>query len=700
MMQKGEAAQPGAQPDRDGTHFALYSAGATRVELCLFDADGNETGRHDLPDRTYDVWHGYLPRCAPGQLYGYRVHGPYEPDAGLRYNPHKLLIDPYARALRGEFKWDSAVFDFLPDAGGDAFLYNSTDSAAFVPKSVVTVESPPAEHRRPRVPWADMVIYEANVRGYTLQHPAVSPAERGRFRGMRNGQILEYLKALGVTAVELMPVHEFIDEQFLVGRGLRNYWGYNSINFFTPASRYSTDGNGEDSRAEFREMVAAIHDAGIEVILDVVYNHTGESDTRGPSLSFRGIDNLGYYRSMPGNPGEYVNDTGCGNTLNADNPAVRQLVVDSLRYWAIEMGVDGFRFDLAPVLGRTAHGFSPRHPLLQAIESDSVIKNLKLIAEPWDPGPGGYQLGQFGPRWSEWNDRYRDAVRRFWRGDAGQAGELAQRLHGSADLFDTEGRTPHASVNFISSHDGFTLADLVAYNKRHNQANGEANRDGHSHNFSCNYGVEGATTKPDILALRRRQRLNMLATLLLSQGTPMLLAGDEFGNSQQGNNNAYAQDNPTGWLDWTELDDDPAFFASVSALVRLRLATPLLRPQAYRHGHALSPDGWQDIEWRSPSGNCLDESEWQSISAINMLLTRTENDAEADANSAAVSEGNDDRAIAVLVNAADRAVNFCLPASAVGKWEILFATDDGQRLGSDLLSLVLPAYTVACLRLR
>ena len=454
-----------------------------------------------------------------------------------------------------------------------------------------------------------MIFYEANVRGFTMRHPAVAEADRGKFQGMRNAGVIEYLKALGVTAIEFMPVHAFIDEHHLVKRGLRNFWGYNSISFFAPSSRYAQ----ADAATEFRDMVRAIHDAGIEVVLDVVYNHTGEGGADGPTLSFRGIDNLAYYRTEPGDHGVYVNDTGTGNTVNVDHPNVQQLIMDSLRYWHREMGVDGFRFDLATILGRTPHGYSPVHPLLEAISHDGALHDAVLVAEPWDPGPGGYQLGGFPPRWSEWNDRYRDDVRRFWRGDVGSAGDFAKRLHGSADLFERNARPPFASVNFVASHDGFTLADVVSYEHRHNEPNREGNKDGHAHNCSCNYGVEGPTDDAHIGDLRRRQRLNMLATLLVSQGTPLLLAGDEFGHSQFGNNNAYAQDNETGWLDWSLLDDDPDFARMVRNLIHLRRQEPLLRGPRFLHEEA-------EVAWLSPDGDRLSEDDWQEGRAFILSL--------------------------------------------------------------------------------
>jgi isoamylase len=686
MIRKGCPDPLGASPDPQGTNFALYSRGAERVELCLFDSAGRATAQMDLPDRTADIWHGYVPGCKPGQRYGYRVHGPYAPTEGLRFNAHKLLIDPYARLLDGEFTWSPAVFDFIPDSAADALAFNDADSAPFVPKSVVVAPTSSRPLKPPFISWSDTIIYELNVRGYTMQHPGIPERDRGRFRGLRNGQILAYLKALGITSVELMPIHAFIDEHALQQRGLSNLWGYNTVNYFAPANRYLGDG-GID---EFHSMVAAIHDAGMEVILDVAYNHTGESDYYGPTLSFRGIDNLSYYRTLPDVPGEYINDTGCGNTLDADSAAVGNLVLDSLRYWSQAMNVDGFRFDLATILGRSQAGFSAQHPLLRAIEADPQLARLKLIAEPWDPGPGGYQLGGFAGRWSEWNDRYRDSIRRFWRGDEQQAGELAQRLHGSANLFEPSGRGPAASINFVASHDGFTLADAVAFEQRHNEANGEHNRDGHGHNYSRNYGVEGPTSDPEILATRRRQRLNMLATMLLSQGTPMLLAGDEFGNTQTGNNNAYAQDNPVGWLDWSGVDTDPEFLDTVRDLIQLRRATLLLRRAEYPHGRRHNAAGWPDIEWRAADGKALRPEDWPAAESLTMLLAETDDSSE-----------KADRAVAVLINGAECLTDFSLPAgSAEHKWDLGFSSSAGfpEKLADTEWRMA--ANSIACIRLR
>jgi glycogen operon protein len=669
MILEGSPSRLGDCCENDGVNFALYSGGAEAVELCLYDAHRHETARHFLPGQSNGVWHGFLPGCQSGQRYGYRVHGTWSPAKGLRYNPAKLLIDPYARRLEGGFRWNPAVYDYLPDkdlpTGGKTWHRNERDSAPFVPLGVVSRSRETSGVNSPWIPWAETVIYEANVRGFTMRHPDIPEDERGKFRGLSNGQVLDYLKALGITSVELMPVHALIDEAFLVNKGLRNLWGYNSIQFFTADSRFA----GSDPVEEFREMVNAIHEAGMEVILDVVYNHTGEGGEHGPSLSFRGIDNQAYYRLEAGDPGRNVNDTGCGNTLNADHPRVQDLVLDSLVYWHREMGVDGFRFDLATVLGRSANGFSRKHPLLTRIGIEPELYRAKLIAEPWDPGPGGYQLGNFPSEWAEWNDRYRDTIRRFWRGDADQASEFARRIHGSADLFERGGRDPFASVNFVTGHDGFTLRDVVSYENRNNGANQEHNRDGHSHNFSSNYGVEGETADPVVNRVRRQQRLNMLATLLFSQGTPMLLAGDEFGNSQGGNNNAYAQDNETGWLDWRGLEEDPGFTHKVRELVQLRRKLPLLRQARYVHGRMPTDQGWCDIAWLHPDGRPMVQNDWAAGEQLALFFTCHEEQLEYSPVT---------HAIAILYNASPEEEVFTLPSGLPSDWVVRFFSSDVQ----------------------
>jgi glycogen operon protein len=660
----------GPTPDERGTGFAVYSAIAERVELCLFDAAGQATTRHDLSRDNDGVWFGYLPGCAVGQRYGYRVHGAYNPEQGLRCNPQKLLLDPYARRLAGDFHWSDAVFDA-----------NDADSAADVPHCVVTDPGQPADEKRPAVPWHETIFYECNLRGYTMQHPAIDDARRGTFAGMRNGEVIEYIKALGVTSVELMPVYAFIDEGHLVDKGLRNLWGYNTISFFAPMQRYATG----DADIELREMVRALHDAGLEVVLDVAYNHTGEGDQNGPTLSFRGLDNLAYYRTQPFEPGVYVNDSGCGNTINVDHPRVRELIVESLAYFATNIGVDGFRFDLATILGRRAHGFSNGHPLLLEISNHPQLAGTKLIAEPWDPGPGGYQLGNFPPRWAEWNDVYRDTVRQFWRGDHGKSGLLARRLHGSADIFEARGRGPNESINLVTAHDGFTLSDAVSYVHRHNDDNGEANLDGHAHNYSCNYGVEGETDDEDIIRQRRRHRLNLLATLMFSQGTPMLLAGDEFGNSQQGNNNAYAQDNEIGWLDWSLLDRDPVFTGLVREVIHLRRNNPLLRLPRYVHGTLELDDGVARIDWINQQGDEKQAAEWADSRAFTKVITHTRTDGS-------------ESAVAILVNAHDYPAHMRLSlATHEQAWRVAFCSSKEDIEFEDERTVLMPDRSIGLL---
>ncbi|HSM31463.1 MAG TPA: glycogen debranching protein GlgX [Woeseiaceae bacterium] len=659
-METGSPAPLGATPDDNGVNFAVYSSVAESVELCLYSKRGKPERSYRLPGCTDGVRHGYLPGCQPGQRYGYRVHGPWQPDAGLRCNPNKLLVDPYCRELDGTFTWHEAVFDYLP--GADALTMSPLDSAGHVPLSVGCSPLDTILDERPSVPWSETVIYETNLRGYTMRHPEVPEADRGTFAGMQNGAVLDYLRSLGVTSVELLPVQAYIDEHHLAKRGLRNFWGYNTIAFFAPMPRFAAG----EARRDFVDMVNAIHGAGMEVILDIAFNHTGESDGSGPTLCFRGLDNQAYYRLEPGDPAAYINDTGTGNTLNADHPRAQALVLDCLRYWSGELGVDGFRFDLATILGRHAHGFSAQHPLLAAISADPRLQDVKLIAEPWDPGPGGYQLGQFPDRWAEWNDKYRDTARRFWRGDAGMNGEFARRLHGSADIFDHRGRAPFASVNFVTSHDGFTLADVVGYKRRHNEANGEQNRDGHAHNYSCNHGVEGDTDNADILAVRRRHRLNLLASLLLSQGTPMLLAGDEFGNSQGGNNNAYAQDNETGWLDWSGLEYDPEFMLEVRELIHLRKEWPLLRLPEYLHGEAEIGSSIVHIDWLNAEGKPMNEHDWSGPAPFKVMLAESSTDG-------AKSQA------AVLFNNRNEAIEFRLPNGTPGKpWRVAWSADEAS----------------------
>jgi len=679
MIEAGRPQRLGAEADAGGVNFAVYSGCADRVDLCLFDAQGRERERHPLPGNDAGTWHGYLPGCRPGQVYGYRVHGPWDPAAGLRCNPHKVLLDPFARRLAGGLHWGPAVYDFVPGSMEGHWRMSRLDSAGAVPLGVVTGD-PGVRPRHPGIAWTDTVLYEANLRGMTMRHPDVPEADRGRLAGMRCGAVLQYLKALGITAVELQPLQAFTDESFLAARGMRNYWGYNTLAFFAVAPRYAHG----DPLAEVAGMVDAIHEAGLEVILDVAFNHTAEGGARGPSLSMRGLDNLAYYRTVAGEPGRYINDTGCGNTLNTAHPQVQHLVIESLAWWHSGLGFDGFRFDLAAALFRGADGFDRQHPLLQALLTDPRLAGAKLIAEPWDVGPGGYQLGAFGAPWSEWNDQYRDCMRRFWRGDAGQTGAFARRVHGSADLFEPSGRGPTASINFITAHDGFTLADLVSYDNRHNQANGEDNRDGHAHNFSSNHGVEGPTGDRAINALRRRQRLNLMASLLFSQGTPMLLAGDEFGHSQHGNNNAYCQDNPTAWLDWSRRDEDPEFTAQVRRLLALRSETPLLRYDGWLHGHA-----GPCIDWLGTDGKQMRPERWEQANCFALHLCGP------------VHPGQPERgleAVLILVNRTASARRFDLPRCPAGTgWRVAFYSGAPADPGLEGLRCSLVDRSIACL---
>ncbi|MGO4723301.1 MULTISPECIES: glycogen debranching protein GlgX [unclassified Inquilinus] len=621
------AGQPwpfGATLAEGGVNFALFSAHAERVELCLFDAEGRqEVARRDLTARTDQVWHGMLPGAGPGTVYGYRVHGPYAPLDGHRFNPNKLLLDPYAKALAGGFQWDDAVHGYSRGAPEADLSFDPRDSAPFVPKSVVIDPAHDWEgDEAPRTPWGETVLYEAQLRGLTMRHPGIPEPLRGTLGGLAHPVMVDHLRRLGVTAVELMPVHAFLDERALFERGLRNYWGYNTAAFFAVHPAYAGALQPLDA---LRNAVKALHRAGIEVILDVVYNHTVESDVFGPTLNFRGIDNLSYYQHAPHDRREPFNPTGTGNALDLGHPRVLQLVMDSLRWWVEAAHVDGFRFDLATTLARVGGDFTSAAPFLQAAAQDPVLAPCKLIAEPWDIGPGGYRVGGFPTGWSEWNDRYRDGIRRYWRGDAGQRPELARRLSASADLFDHDGRGARTSVNFVTAHDGFTLADVVSYAGKHNEANGERNRDGTGDNHSDNLGAEGPADDPAILARRLRRRRNLIATLLFSQGTPMLLAGDELGHSQQGNNNAYCQDGPLTWLDWAGAD--PAFIDFMGRVVALRRAHPALRRTDFLHGAPSGAtsgtgDALPDLAWLRPDGQAMAGGDWDAPDAVlGMLLS-------------------------------------------------------------------------------
>jgi len=615
----------GAHWDGTGTNFALWSAAAHAVDLCLFDADGAEH-RFPLEETTHQVWHGRLTGVGPGQRYGYRVHGTYDPLAGLRHNPAKLLVDPYARALSGELELHPALFGYVGDAV-DGSARDEQDSAPYVPHGVVVHDNFPWDGDRPlRTSWSDTVIYEVHVKGATMRHPDVPEHLRGTYAGLAHPAFVEHLTTLGVTAVELLPVHHFVSEPHLLRRGLSNYWGYNTLGYFAPHAGYSASGSDGGQVTEFKTMVKELHAAGIEVILDVVYNHTAEGDHTGPTLSFKGIDNPGYYRLDGGNRARYTDYTGCGNTLDVRRPAALGLLMDSLRYWVTEMHVDGFRFDLASALARSMHDVDRLSAFFDVVHQDPVVSNVKLIAEPWDVGPGGYQVGNFPPPWTEWNGRYRDTVREVWAGAHVGVRDLAYRLTGSSDLYRSDGRRPFASINFVTSHDGFPLADLVTYEEKRNEANGEENRDGESHNRNWNSGVEGPTDDPEIRALRARQIRNHLVTLLVSTGVPMLTAGDELGRTQQGNNNAYCQDNELSWLDWKSVDEDLLTF--VARLVRLRRSAPALRQEAFFEGHEIpgsEVDGsgpTRDLAWFAPGGGQLSTADWfdTGLQTIGMYL--------------------------------------------------------------------------------
>ncbi|MBW3572668.1 MAG: glycogen debranching protein GlgX [Gemmatimonadetes bacterium] len=606
----------GAHWDGRGTNFAIYSELAWEVELCIFDAPGDATPSRTfrLRERTAYVWHGYVEGLGPGTFYGYRMNGPYDPGRGLRCNPFKLLIDPYARALAGTVKWEAHPFAYPFDQPGEDWVLDDTENAWGVPKGVVIAEGDFdwQGDQPPDIPWHETVIYEAHVKGLTMLHPDVPAEIRGTYAAVAHPAVIEHLKSLGVTALELLPVHEIVDDYFLVEKGLRNYWGYNTIGYFAPDGRYASVRDYGEQVREFKEMVRALHAAGIEVILDVVYNHTAEGNHMGPTLSFKGIDNPTYYRTVTGNPRFYMDYTGTGNSLKVMHPQTLQLLMDSLRYWVQEMHVDGFRFDLASTLARELHAVDKLSSFFDVIHQDPVISQVKLIAEPWDVGEGGYQVGNFPVLWAEWNGKYRDTVRAYWRGDPGTLGELGYRLTGSSDLYENDGRRPHASINFIVAHDGFTLNDLVSYNHKHNEANGENNRDGHDHNISYNFGVEGPTVRADIVRARERQKRNFIATLLLSQGVPMICHGDEMGRTQHGNNNAYAQDNELSWMHWELGDRDRELLEFTRRVARLRREHPTFRRRKFFRGREIRGSDVCDLVWLTPDGTEMTDDEWNS----------------------------------------------------------------------------------------
>jgi len=651
----------GATWDGAGVNFSLFSENATKVELCLFEgANANKETGIPITEQTHQVWHTYLPEVRPGQLYGYRVHGPYEPANGLRSNPAKLLLDPYSKAIAGSIQWSNALFGYTVGNAKADLSINDQDSAGGMPKCVVI---DPAfswgNDTPPNTPWHKTIIYELHVKGYTKLHPEVPPELRGTYAGLSCPPVIDYLKNLGITAVELMPVHQFVADRHLKDHGLTNYWGYNTIGFFAPEVSYASSGMLGQQVVEFKTMVRALHREGIEVILDVVYNHTGEGNHLGPTLCFRGIDNASYYRLVNDDRRYYMDYTGCGNTLDMTHPRVLQLIMDSLRYWVLEMHVDGFRFDLASTLARELHDVDRLGAFFDIIQQDPVISQVKLIAEPWDLGPGGYQVGNFPVLWAEWNAAYRDTVRRFWKGDAGQVGALAFRLTGSSDLYARNGRLPYASINFITAHDGFTLHDLVSYNDKHNNANGEENRDGHNENLSWNCGAEGETDDATIFALRERQKRNFLATLLLSQGVPMLLAGDEFGRTQRGNNNAYCQDNEISWVDWNWDRSRRELLEFTRLLIQLFHQHPVLRRGHFFQGRKIRGSEVKDLAWFRPDGKEMTDEDWANPEMRSFGL-RLAGDAieEVDGRGNRVA----DDTLLILLNAHHETVSFVLPA--------------------------------------
>jgi isoamylase len=652
----------GATWDGNGTNFALFSRHADKVELCLFDASGRkELQRVPLRERTDFVWHGYLPNIGPGQLYGYRVHGPYKPEKGHRFNSNKVVVDPYARSIVGKVEWNDSTFGYSIGNKKEDLSQDRRDDVASIPKAqVIDPRFDWGDDRRPRLRCNDRIVYELHVGGYTHRHPDVPRERQGKFLGLSTPQVLEHLKHMGVTTLELLPVHTFVDDRPLVERGLVNYWGYNTLGFFAPDARYGV----HDPVREFKEMVKAVHAAGLEVVLDVVYNHTAEGNEKGPTLSFRGIDNHTYYRL--GEDKRFTADfTGCGNTLDLRSPRVMQMVVDSLRYWATEMRVDGFRFDLASALGRDSPHFDPYGPLFHVLRQDPFLSPLLLVAEPWDLGEGGYQVGGFPPGWAEWNDQYRDTMRAYWKGDGGLIGDFARRLTGSHDLYGNNDRGPCASVNFITAHDGFTLHDLVSYNEKHNEANGEENRDGNSNNLSWNHGAEGPTDDAAINALREQQKRNLMATLILSQGVPMILGGDEVGRTQNGNNNAYCQDNEINWVDWYWDDSRWTFLNFVKRVIRLRKDHPIFRRRDFFHGVTVGDKGRKDVAWFKPDGHEMTVEEWEKEYArcLGMWL-HGDGLPESDERGRPLR----DSSFMVLFNAHDEVIEFKLPDAEGSQW--------------------------------
>jgi glycogen operon protein len=665
----------GASWDGAGVNFALFSEHAAKVELCLFESveAQHETIRITLPDKTDQVWHGYLPDVRPGQLYGYRVHGPYDPKVGHRFNPNKIVLDPYAKAIGRTVRWSDEMFGYRIGDPAEDLSFDDRDNAANAPLAVVI---DPAftwgDDRPPRIPWHKTIIYEMHVKGFSKRLPEVSEEIRGTYPALTTEPVLRHLKELGVTAVELLPVHHHVDDRHLLDKKLSNYWGYNTLAFLAPHSAYTGTNSAVESVREFKMKVRALHAAGLEVILDVVYNHTAEGNYLGPTLSFRGVDNASYYRLVADNPRYYMDYTGCGNTLNMRSPRVLQLIMDSLRYWVLEMHVDGFRFDLASALARELHEVDKLGAFFDIIHQDPVLSQVKLIAEPWDLGQGGYQVGNFPVLWTEWNGKYRDAVRRFWKGDGGAAAEFAYRLCGSSDLYEHNGRRPYASVNFITCHDGFTLHDLVSYNGKHNEANGEDNRDGNNDNLSWNCGAEGSTDDPAIRSLRDRQKRNLLATLLLSQGVPMLLAGDELGQSQHGNNNAYCQDNELSWINWELSEEGKELLEFVRRLTKFRSQQPVLKRRKFFQGRSIRGAEIKDVTWFDPTEKEMNDQAWNAA-FVRCLGVLWAGDVIEDIDE--TGQRIEGETLLILLNAHHEPIPFQLPAhDHVARWELVLDT--------------------------
>lgn len=682
----------GATWDGQGVNFALFSAHATKVELCLFDDTGKEEQqRIELPEFTDEIWHGYVKDLRPGTVYGFRVHGPYEPEKGHRFNANKLLLDPYARLHVGSLQWNDACYGYTVGAVSSDLSFDERDSAPFVPKcAVVNPEFRwrPSTTRRHATPWNQSVIYELHVKGYTKRHPMVPKKRRGTYAGLAQKQVVEYIKSLGVSAIELLPVCTFVDDRSLQEKGLTNYWGYNSIGFFAPDPRYAADSG--NTLNEFKQMIARYHEAGIEVILDVVYNHTAEGNELGPTLSFKGIDNASYYRLNADNRRYYVNDTGTGNTLNLSNARVIQMVTDSLRYWHQETQVDGFRFDLGTILARETNGFDEQSGFLAVCSQDPVLQEVKKIAEPWDLGPDGYKLGAFPPGWAEWNDKFRDTARDFWR-NGSSIGDLVQRLCASAAIFDHKGRKPWTSVNFVTVHDGFTLNDLVSYNEKHNEANGENGRDGTSDNRSWNCGAEGPTDDPAIQKMREKQMRNFLATTLLAQGLPMILAGDEFHRTQSGNNNAYCQDNELSWVDWSLAEKNRPTIDFVQTLTSLRKLYPVLRRNRFLTGAFNEELGVKDVTWIQPSGKEMTDETWRDagLRTVGMLI-------DGRAQASGVRERGSDATLLLIFNGRTEPVKFVLPQPVDGKgWKLQLDTNGLSEVAMDKQFLTLEEVEIA-----